>query len=195
MTESLHVVILAAGEGKRMKSSLPKVLQPMAGRSMLAHVVAAARILEPTAIHVVYGHGGEQVRSAFAGDDDLRWAEQAEQLGTGHAVQQVMPSIPDAARVLVLYGDVPLIRAESLQALLQADAGLAVLAAHLQDPSGYGRLVLDGHGRVAAIVEQRDADAIQLQIRLVNTGSIAAQAGARRGWRGCATATRRASST
>ena len=182
MTESLHVVILAAGEGKRMKSSLPKVLQPMAGRSMLAHVVAAARILEPTAIHVVYGHGGEQVRSAFAGDDDLRWAEQAEQLGTGHAVQQVMPSIPDAARVLVLYGDVPLIRAESLQALLQADAGLAVLAAHLQDPSGYGRLVLDGHGRVAAIVEQRDADATQLQIGLVNTGIIAAQAGALRGW-------------
>ena len=114
----LHVVILAAGEGKRMKSALPKVLQAIAGRPMLAHVIAAARELAPAGIHVVFGHGGEQVRAAFAGQADLHWAEQSRQLGTGHAVQQAMPGIPDDARVLVLYGDVPLITAATLRRLL-----------------------------------------------------------------------------
>jgi bifunctional UDP-N-acetylglucosamine pyrophosphorylase/glucosamine-1-phosphate N-acetyltransferase len=113
MTEPLHVVILAAGEGKRMKSALPKVLQPVAGQPMLGHVITAARALQPAAIHVVHGHGGDQVRQAFGDQPDLGWAEQAQQLGTGHAVQQAMPAIPEAARVLVLYGDVPLIRADS----------------------------------------------------------------------------------
>jgi bifunctional UDP-N-acetylglucosamine pyrophosphorylase/glucosamine-1-phosphate N-acetyltransferase len=182
MTEPLHVVILAAGEGKRMKSALPKVLQPVAGQPMLGHVITAARALQPAAIHVVHGHGGDQVRQAFGDQPDLGWAEQAQQLGTGHAVQQAMPAIPEAARVLVLYGDVPLIRADSLRELLQAPGVLAVLAADLADPTGYGRLVLDGQGKVAAIVEQKDADAGQRAIRLVNTGIILARAGELRAW-------------
>jgi len=179
---SLHVVILAAGEGKRMKSALPKVLQPIAGQPMLAHVVAAARALDPAAIHVVYGHGGEAVRTAFEGADGLDWAEQAERLGTGHAVQQAMPAVPDGARVLVLYGDVPLIRAETLRHLLAAPGRLAVLVADLADPTGYGRVVRDAEGRVAAIVEQKDASEEQLRIRTINTGIIVADANALRGW-------------
>ena len=178
----LHVVILAAGEGKRMKSDRPKVLQAIAGKPMLGHVVDAARALGAAAIHVVYGHGGDQVRQAFAAQADLHWAEQARQLGTGHAVQQAMPAIPDPARVLVLYGDVPLIRAESLQALLDAPGALAVLAAELADPTGYGRLMLDGNGLVRAIVEQKDADAAQRAIRVVNTGIVVADAVALRAW-------------
>ena len=153
MTQPLHVVILAAGEGKRMKSDLPKVLQRIAGKSMLAHVVATARDLDPAGIHVVHGHGGDQVRTAFAGQDDLHWAEQARQLGTGHAVAQAMPGVPDGAQVLVLYGDVPLIRADTLRALLAAPERLAVLAAEPADPTGYGRIVRDAQGNVAAIVE------------------------------------------
>ena len=120
----LHVVVLAAGEGKRMKSALPKVLQPIAARPMLAHVVDAARALQPAAIHVVYGHGGEAVRAAFADQPDLQWAEQAQPRGTGHAVQQAMPNVPDGAQVLVLYGDVPLIAAETLKRLLAAPGRL-----------------------------------------------------------------------
>src|SRR4030095_12799540 len=115
----LAVVILAAGQGKRMKSDLPKVLQPLAGRPLLRHVVSRARGLAPDSIHVVYGHGGEQVRAAIA-DADLHWALQAEQLGTGHAVMQAMPNIDDDAQVLVLYGDVPLINAETLRQLIAA---------------------------------------------------------------------------
>ncbi|MGO4778228.1 NTP transferase domain-containing protein, partial [Lysobacter sp. 2RAB21] len=114
----LHIVILAAGEGKRMKSATAKVLQKIAGRPMLAQVIDTARALRPAGIHVVYGHGGEQVRQAFQGQPDLHWAEQAERLGTGHAVQQAMPGVPQDARVLVLYGDVPLITAQTLQSLL-----------------------------------------------------------------------------
>ena len=178
----LHVVILAAGEGKRMKSALPKVLQPIAGRPMLSHVIDAARELAPAGIHVVFGHGGEQVRAAFAGQADLHWAEQSRQLGTGHAVQQAMPGIPDAARVLVLYGDVPLITAATLRRLLDAPRPLAVLGAEPADPAGYGRIVRDSEGHVAAIVEHKDADAAQRRIHLVNTGVIAAIAGTLRGW-------------
>ncbi|KRG78308.1 bifunctional N-acetylglucosamine-1-phosphate uridyltransferase/glucosamine-1-phosphate acetyltransferase [Stenotrophomonas ginsengisoli] len=184
MSPSLHVIILAAGEGKRMKSSLPKVLQPVAGVPMLGHAITAARGLAPAAIHVVYGHGGEQVRAAFAGQTDLRWSEQRERLGTGHAVAQAMPQVPDDARVLVLYGDVPLIRTQTLQALLAADGTLAVLAAELNDPSGYGRIVRSAEGKVAAIVEQKDADDAQRQIRTVNTGIIAADAADLRRWLG-----------
>lgn len=178
----LHVIILAAGEGKRMKSALPKVLQPIAGRPMLAHVIDAARVLQPAGIHVVYGHGGEQVRAAFAGQPDLRWAEQAQQLGTGHAVAQAMPGVPDAATVLVLYGDVPLTRPETLQRLLEAPGRLAVLVAEPQDPGGYGRVVRDVEGRVAAIVEHKDASDEQRQIRTVNTGIIAAESTALKRW-------------
>jgi molybdopterin-guanine dinucleotide biosynthesis protein A len=131
MSAPLHVVVLAAGEGKRMKSALPKVLQKVAGRPMLAHVIDAARALAPQGIHVVYGHGGEAVRAAFADQPDLHWAEQVQQLGTGHAVQQAMPGVPDDVRVLVLYGDVPLITAHSLRRLMDAPGRLAVLAAEL----------------------------------------------------------------
>ncbi|KRG43658.1 bifunctional N-acetylglucosamine-1-phosphate uridyltransferase/glucosamine-1-phosphate acetyltransferase [Stenotrophomonas panacihumi] len=182
MSLPLHVIILAAGEGKRMKSALPKVLQPIAGRPMLAHVVDTARQLHPEAIHVVHGHGGEQVRAAFAGQDDLRWAEQTQRLGTGHAVEQAMPQVPDAANVLVLYGDVPLIRTETLQRLLDAQARLAVLVAEPADPTGYGRIVRDAEGKVAAIVEQKDADDEQRRIRVINTGIIAAESTALRRW-------------
>lgn len=182
MSLPLHVIILAAGEGKRMKSALPKVLQPIAGRPMLAHVVDTARQLRPEAIHVVHGHGGEQVRAAFAGQDDLQWAEQTQRLGTGHAVEQAMPQVPDAANVLVLYGDVPLIRAETLQRLLDAQARLAVLVAEPADPTGYGRIVRDAEGKVAAIVEQKDADDEQRRIRVINTGIIAAESTALRRW-------------
>lgn len=184
MSPSLHVIILAAGEGKRMKSSLPKVLQPVAGVPMLGHVISAARALQPAAIHVVYGHGGDQVRSALSQQADLLWSEQRERLGTGHAVAQAMPQVPDDARVLVLYGDVPLIRSRTLQDLLAADGKLAVLAAELNDPTGYGRIVRSAEGKVAAIVEQKDADDAQRQIRTVNTGIIAADAADLRRWLG-----------
>ena len=178
----LHVIILAAGEGKRMKSARPKVLQPIAWRPMLGRVVDVARALGAEAIHVVHGHGGDQVREAFAAEADLRWAEQARQLGTGHAVQQAMPAVPDEGHVLVLYADVPLIRTESLRALLEAPGALAVLAAEPADPTGYGRLLLDGNGRVRAIVEHKDADPAQRAIRIINTGIIAADAHALRDW-------------
>lgn len=182
MRAPLHVVVLAAGEGKRMKSALPKVLQKIAGVPMLAHVIDSARALDPAGIHVVYGHGGEQVRAAFAGQPDLHWAEQAQQLGTGHAVQQAMPGVPDDARVLVLYGDVPLIRSETLQRLLDAPGRLAVLAAELHDATGYGRIVRDAEGRVAAIVEHKDASDDQRHIRIVNTGVIAGDAASLKRW-------------
>jgi bifunctional UDP-N-acetylglucosamine pyrophosphorylase / glucosamine-1-phosphate N-acetyltransferase len=184
MTAPLHVVILAAGEGKRMKSARPKVLQPIAGQPMLAHVIAAARALQPAAIHVVYGHGGDAVREAFATQPDLRWALQAQQSGTGHAVQQAMPQVPEDAQVLVLYGDVPLVLPATLQRLLDASPALAVLGAELTDPTGYGRIVRDAEGRVAAIVEQKDASEEQRKIHLVNTGMVAAAAGALRRWLG-----------
>ena len=182
MTAPLHVIILAAGEGKRMKSGIPKVLQKIAGRPMLGRVIDAARGLSPARIHIVYGHGGEQVRAAFADDADLAWAEQARQLGTGHAVQQAMPEVPDGAQVLVLYGDVPLIRTETLQRLLAAPGRLAVLVADLDDPSGYGRIVRDAEGNVGAIVEHKDADAAQLRIRTINTGILTAESTAFRRW-------------
>ena len=182
MAAPLHVIILAAGEGKRMRSSRPKVLQPIAGQPMLAQVIAAARALDPAGIHIVYGHGGDQVRAAFADQADLHWAEQAQQLGTGHAVEQAMPQVPDAATVLVLYGDVPLIRSETLQRLLAAPGRLAVLVAELDDPTGYGRIVRDAEGRVAAIVEHKDANDEQRRLRAVNTGIIAAESTALKRW-------------
>ena len=178
----LHVLILAAGEGKRMRSRRPKVLMPVAGRPMLAHVIEAARSLEPVRIHVVYGHAGEQVRGAFADQADLSWVEQTERRGTGHAVQQALPSLPAQGRVLVLYGDVPLIRSETLRALLAAPTALAVLGARLEDPSGYGRLILDAEGRVEAIVEHKDADEAQRAVRWINTGLIACDAARLRAW-------------
>lgn len=182
MTQALHVIILAAGAGKRMKSDLPKVLQPIAGRPMLAHVIDTARQLRPDAIHVVYGHGGEAVRAAFADQPDLQWAEQTQQLGTGHAVQQAMPQVPDAATVLVLYGDVPLIQVDTLRHLLAQPGRLAVLVADMVNPTGYGRIVRNAEGKVGAIVEQKDATDEQLAIRTINTGIITAESTALRTW-------------
>ncbi len=181
----LTVVILAAGQGKRMASDLPKVLQPLAGRPLLAHVVDTARMLKPAAIHVVHGHGAERVRAAIAGPD-IRWALQAEQKGTGHAVVQAMPGIPDDHTVLVLYGDVPLIRAATLTDLVArvGPASLALLSARLDDPSGYGRVVRDHAGRVVRIVEHKDANHKERAIPEINTGVLAAPAGKLRAWLG-----------
>jgi bifunctional UDP-N-acetylglucosamine pyrophosphorylase / glucosamine-1-phosphate N-acetyltransferase len=179
----LSVVILAAGQGKRMNSDLPKVLQPLAGQPLLQHVIGAARGVNPEHVYVVYGHGGAQVQAALA-HENVEWILQAEQLGTGHAVMQAMCVIPDDHTVLVLYGDVPLISAGSLTKLVMAaGAGaLAVLSVNLDDAAGYGRIVRDTEGRVVAIVEHKDASAEQLQIREVNSGLMAAPAGQLREW-------------
>src|SRR6266853_1124933 len=179
----LSVVILAAGEGKRMKSRLPKVLQPLAGRPLLKHVIDTARSLEPSAIHVVYGHGADEVRSALAGEA-VTWTLQEERLGTGHAVLKALEHVPDGHRVLVLYGDVPLIPAATLGELLSL-AGperLSLLTMRPEDPQGYGRIVRNARGLVQRIVEQRDAKARELAIRECNTGILAAPAQLLRGW-------------
>lgn len=182
MADPLHVIVLAAGEGKRMKSLLPKVLMPLAGRPMLAHVLDTARALRPEGLHVVYGHRGEQVRAAFQRDTDIHWVHQSEQRGTGHAVRLALHDIPDPARILVLYGDVPLLRAETLTELVRTHAELAVLAAELDDPAGYGRVLRDGLGRVRAIVEDKDADEQQQGVRIVNTGVTFAASPQLRRW-------------
>jgi len=179
---SLNVIVLAAGKGKRMRSELPKVLQPVAGKALLAHVLDTARALEPTAIHVVYGHGGEVVRERFPGPD-LEWCMQAEQLGTGHAVAQAMPHVPDGARVLILCGDVPLVRPETLAALAsEKAAALTVLTAELDDPTGYGRIIRDDDGAVTGIVEQKEASPAQQAIREINTGIMCIEAAHLRRW-------------
>lgn len=185
MSPQLTIVILAAGQGTRMKSDLPKVLHRIGGMSMLEHVVRSARSLAPHAIHVVYGHGGEQVPAALA-DLPVNWVLQAEQRGTGHAVAQVLPQIGDDEQVLILYGDVPLISHETLARLAGAAAGerLALLTAHLDDPAGYGRIVRDRQGSVQAIVEEKDADAAQKTIDEINTGMMAAPARRLRDWLG-----------
>jgi bifunctional UDP-N-acetylglucosamine pyrophosphorylase/glucosamine-1-phosphate N-acetyltransferase len=181
---SLEIVILAAGQGKRMRSARPKVLHAVGGRPMLAHVLATARALAPSAIHVVYGHGGEQVRAAIP-DGDVRWVHQAEQHGTGHALAQALPAVAGAARVLVLYGDVPLIRPETLRQLIaSAGDGLGILTARLENPAGYGRIVRDPAGRVARIVEHKDAGAAERAIGEINTGFLTAPAGALKRWVG-----------
>ena len=181
----LSVVILAAGQGKRMNSDLPKVLQPLAGRPLLTHVIDAARAVGAADIHVVYGHGGERVRKALH-EDTLRWALQPEQLGTGHAVTQAMPGVADDALVLVLYGDVPLVRPETLRRLVAA-AGthtLALLSVRMKDPAGYGRVVRDRGGRVVRIVEHKDATAKERAIDEANTGLMAAPAAQLKRWLG-----------
>ncbi len=158
-----------------MHSALPKVLQPLAGRPLLEHVVRAARAIEPAAIHVVYGHGGDAVRAALAEQTDLRWVHQAEQLGTGHAVMQAMPQIPDGHDVLVLFGDVPLVRPATLERLVAAAGGgaLAFLTASLDDPTGYGRVLRDARGDVARVVEHKDASDEERRAREINTGLMA----------------------
>jgi bifunctional UDP-N-acetylglucosamine pyrophosphorylase/glucosamine-1-phosphate N-acetyltransferase len=167
----LGVVILAAGQGTRMKSALPKVLHSLSGKPLLAHVIECARTLNPADIVIVYGHGGEQVRDFFAEQRDLGWAEQSEQLGTGHAVQQAMPHLHRSDQVLVLYGDVPLTRPETLRELVdETGQGFGLLTVTLDDPSGYGRIVRNDGGRVSKIVEHKDASAEDLAIHEINTG-------------------------
>jgi bifunctional UDP-N-acetylglucosamine pyrophosphorylase/glucosamine-1-phosphate N-acetyltransferase len=171
----LNIVILAAGQGKRMHSDLPKVLHSVAGKPLLAYVLDAARSLAPQRICVVHGHGGEAVAAKFPAQD-LIWVHQARQLGTGHAVLQALPHLDQDATVLVLYGDMPMIAAATLRGLLaSAGEGLAILTAEYPEP-GYGRIVRDAAGRVKKIVEQRDATAEELQIKEVNLGLMAAKA-------------------
>jgi bifunctional UDP-N-acetylglucosamine pyrophosphorylase / glucosamine-1-phosphate N-acetyltransferase len=180
---SLNVIILAAGQGKRMNSKLPKVLQPLAGRPMLGHVLEAGRALQAERLVVVYGHGGDQVQAAFQGQADVLWAHQAEQLGTGHAVAQALPECGDGV-ALILYGDCPLITPTTLQALLAAagEDKLAVLTAMMDNPTGYGRIVRDSAGQITRIVEQKDANAAEQAIREINTGFIAAPLRHLRDW-------------
>ena len=170
---SLDIVILAAGQGTRMRSALPKVLHPVAGKPMLAHVIDTARQLKPDGIHVVIGHGAERVREQLAADD-LNFVLQSEQLGTGHAVAQALPALT-AERVLILYGDVPLIETATLERLMQrvSQQQLGLLTVNLNDPTGYGRIVRDGSGVVKAIVEHKDASAEQRLISEGNTGILA----------------------
>lgn len=170
---SLEIVILAAGQGTRMRSALPKVLHPVAGNSMLGHVIHSARQLDPQRIHVVIGHGADAVRERLAADD-LNFVLQDKQLGTGHAVAQAVPFIT-ADTVLILYGDVPLIEVETLQRLLKqvGPEQLGLLTVELDDPTGYGRIVRDASGKVTAIVEQKDANEAQRAITEGNTGILA----------------------
>ncbi|MGF7129534.1 bifunctional UDP-N-acetylglucosamine pyrophosphorylase/glucosamine-1-phosphate N-acetyltransferase [Paraburkholderia sp. EB58] len=169
----MNIVILAAGTGKRMRSALPKVLHPVAGRPLLSHVIDTARTLKPTRLVVVVGHGGEAVRAAVAAPDVL-FAVQEQQLGTGHAVQQALPLLDPTVSTLVLYGDVPLTRASTLKRLVDsaAEGCYGVLTVTLDDPSGYGRIVRDQTGCVVRIVEQKDATAEQLRIAEINTGIV-----------------------
>lgn len=169
----MNVVILAAGQGKRMHSNLPKVLHPLAGKPLARHVIDTARSLQPEKLVVVFGHGGEMVRSTLDAGD-ISWALQEPQLGTGHAVAQALPLISREGQTLVLYGDVPLTRASSLKRLLQAGHdGLSILTVDLPNPTGYGRIVRDAAGNVQRIVEEKDATPQEKTIREVNTGIMA----------------------
>ncbi|HEX4327974.1 MAG TPA: NTP transferase domain-containing protein, partial [Burkholderiales bacterium] len=170
----MNIVILAAGQGKRMNSALPKVLHPLAGKPLLGHVIDTARALAPQRIVVVYGHGGEAVPQAISGAE-LSYVKQEPQLGTGHAVMQAVPQLGPADLTLVLYGDVPLTRAESLKALVEAATrakGLGILTVTLPDPTGYGRIVREA-GKITRIVEHKDASAAERAIDEVNTGIMA----------------------
>lgn len=183
MTAPLHIVVLAAGQGSRMKSSMPKVLHTLAGRPLLHHVLESARTLQPDGLHVVIGHGADQVREATPGPD-IQWVLQSEQLGTGHAVAQALPGIPDSARVLVLYGDVPLTSADTLArlaAVISAES-VALLTVSLPDASGYGRILRDDQGAVTGIVEQKDATPEQRTVTEANTGLLGAPAAPLKQW-------------
>jgi len=177
MTESdisdLNVVILAAGKGTRMYSSLPKVLHALAGKPLLGHVIDTAKTLNPARIVVVYGHGGDQVPDAFA-KAGVQFVKQEPQLGTGHAVQQAMPLLPASGLTLILYGDVPLTRPETLTAVCRHPSTLTVLTAHLANSTGYGRIIRDVSGKFLRMVEEKDATAEEKAVREINTGIVAA---------------------
>lgn len=183
---AMSVVILAAGKGTRMYSELPKVLHSLGGKTLLGHVIDAANQLNAERIHLVYGHGGELLRQKLVDvDARLNWVLQPEQRGTGHAMQQVSPCLPDDEDVLILYGDVPLIAPETLSRLLAAkpDGGIGLLTVTLADPKGYGRIVRE-NGQVAGIVEQKDATEAQQRINEVNTGILVAAGGDLKRWLG-----------
>jgi len=182
MPAGLNVVILAAGQGKRMRSRLPKVLHRLAGRPLIAHVIAAARALKPARICVVYGHGGEQVPQAMAADD-LVFVRQQPQLGTGHALAQAAPHIGSSGLTLVLYGDVPLIGEETLAAMIAGGGDrLTLLTAELADPAGYGRIIRNKRGSITAIVEEKDASPAQRKLNEINTGIMALPTGRLADW-------------
>lgn len=185
MTDRVHAIVLAAGQGTRMKSAKPKVLHPVGGKPMLGHVLDAATAAGITQAHLVLGHGAVQVRDWLSTRPGaaVDTVIQAEQLGTAHAVSQAMPEVPDEARVIVLYGDVPLMSAATLKALVAAAAdGFALLTVTLDEPRGYGRILRDSYGRVTGIVEEKDASEAQRAIREVNTGLIATSARRLRRW-------------
>jgi bifunctional UDP-N-acetylglucosamine pyrophosphorylase/glucosamine-1-phosphate N-acetyltransferase len=179
----LEVIILAAGKGTRMRSELPKVLHPLAGKPMLVHVVEQALRLKPSRTQIIVGHGADQV-AAVVQPLGAECVTQAQQLGTGHAVAQAMPGVDDNAIVLVLYGDVPLVPAALMQQLADqaAHGDLAILTVTLDDSSGYGRIVRNETGHIQAIVEQKDASPAQLAIKEINTGILAAKASLLNGW-------------
>jgi len=182
-TQDLQVIILAAGQGTRMKSALPKVLHTVGSKPMLAHVIDAAHGLNAKAIHVVYGHGGKAVMQRL-NHQAVNWVLQEAQLGTGHAVAQAMPSLADEQIALVLYGDVPLIRRETLEKLVNiaGTRGLGLLTANLANPGGYGRIVRDEGGTVIRIVEEKDATEAQRDIKEINTGMLAVNSSLLRHW-------------
>ena len=182
MPSGLNVVILAAGQGKRMRSHLPKVLQPLGGRPLIEHVLATARSLKPARICVVYGHGGEQVPQAL-GARGITLVEQRPQLGTGHALAQALPQLAAAGLTLVLYGDVPLVGEETLGAMIAGGGDrLTLLTAELDDPAGYGRIVRNRRGSITSIVEEKDASADERGIHEVNTGIMALPTARLQGW-------------
>ena len=169
-------LILAAGQGKRMHSAQPKVLQPVGGKAMIVHLLETLQVLAPTESAVIYGHQGEQLRACIAPAwPQLRWILQAEQRGTGHAVQMALDDIARADLVLILYGDTPLVRAETLQRLLEAGQqnGFALLTTVVANPHGYGRIVRNAAGEMTAIVEEKDAGDAERAIREINTGMMA----------------------
>ena len=184
MLDNLHlnIIILAAGQGTRMKSSLPKVLHPLAGKALVQHVINVSKKLNPEIINVVYGHGGEQVQQQI-NDPEINWVLQAEQLGTGHAVEQVKDQLKDNQLILILYGDVPLIKIETLTKLLeQAKDGFSLLTVSLDNPQGYGRIVRNAKGLVENITEEKDASNEIKKIREVNTGILAVKADLLKNW-------------
>ncbi len=181
----MNIVILAAGMGKRMRSEIPKVLHPIAGQSLLAHVLNTARSLQPNRLIVIYGHGGQVVPEAFGAATDIHWVRQAEQLGTGHALAQTVPHLDASAQTLILSGDVPLTRPSTLARLLEAavDSDMALLTVELDEPKGYGR-ILRSSGRIVGIVEEKDATPQQRQITEVYSGILVAPTVALRRWLG-----------
>ncbi|MEZ3501568.1 bifunctional UDP-N-acetylglucosamine diphosphorylase/glucosamine-1-phosphate N-acetyltransferase GlmU [Pantoea sp. KPR_PJ] len=183
MTNSaMSVVILAAGKGTRMYSDLPKVLHTLAGKPMVQHVIDAATGLGAQHIHLVYGHGGDQLKATLT-EPSLNWVLQAEQLGTGHAMQQAAPAFADDEEILMLYGDVPLISQQTLQRLREArpQGGIGLLTVVLDDPTGYGRIVRE-NDTITGIVEQKDASPEQLKIAEINTGILIANGGDLKRW-------------